>query len=1061
MVKIKIFEPTDAEKLAVLLNESEEGWPGGLTGGIQFDARRTLEWVEKENAIAPLIAVEDEKAVGMCFVTEHFRDKEAVYLEFLNVHPDYRGRGIGRNLILRAIEEALKRGYLRVDLHTWGGNLRAVPLYKKTGFFWVPKTNVYMQNFIPMILSHPMTGVLMKKMNLRHLNWYGKLRRELDIKEDDYKLEGIKVFPYTFTADGKRLKILIDREARGICGFENEDLSVITGVEHQDAIAGMEQKYFVKIKNESSEKIKFKLLLHPDRDVQLKKDEILSVEVKPKEQKTIEIPLKPSELAERRDEDEKAWIIRCDFISNGAVFPLVSGLRIKQAVEVQTHPYPITLNKGFKGKFILNIRSNMSKTAKLRMKIIHNYSWVNIPVKQVKIEPYGFTGIEGEAWVKREIDPGVYPFTVIPEIDCEGQKIRCKPLKFNFRVLDSSNYLIGFERDENTLVVENASNILTLNLRRGGSLKLIDRDLDEMVLETLKATIGPPYWPSEFENKRFTVKIEQEEHGLKLTLRAKSSKYPGITLLKEVELPAGSPLIRVRYGLLNENEKEFKVKIKAINRLNTWGKIYNVPLKGRVVRSPAIEGDFPYYEADLPKDPKEYNEKWLCIENPASMNQVSILWDKVVENEFDIANVNLYYSLTAKPLSISWAKPFYILTGRGSWETARRYWHEIYRGDLRKIRPLPAKSYVEIESQNILKDGNSTVSVTIRNNRRKTYNGEVIITPPKELKIEREKFNFKNLTFGEQKTIKTKIIGSVKPGAYRGKVKLILPERVIEKDLPIIICGDIGEVKVRRSVVDDMEVFTVENGYLTFKVSPSFGGSLFSLKCKDVELLKSSYPKIISYLWWAKWTGGIMLADGKWRLTFHKEKWVGEEIASKDWKGVKVWFIPRNEENRDLNQLKIGMKCITIPHSMLIALIPYIENQSGAFRDISLNLAFFLNLKREKGEYRMILPFKDETYVRRENPYSAWTPTHKNYAIAFNTAMKHYITLISTSRYAKIGIMDESQQYGGGLFSQLKVRLKPFETKDYPILLAISENLEEAKTYSVLANTTWDNIVKG
>ncbi len=152
---IRRFAGKDAEGLAKLLNESEEGWPGGLTGGIPYTAERVKEWIERSRCFAPLVAELNGEIVGICTVTEHFWEKDAAYIEFLNVHPKHRGKGIGKALLLASIEETTRIGRKRLDLHTWGGNLLAVPLYKKTGFFWVPKTNVYMQNYIPAILSNP------------------------------------------------------------------------------------------------------------------------------------------------------------------------------------------------------------------------------------------------------------------------------------------------------------------------------------------------------------------------------------------------------------------------------------------------------------------------------------------------------------------------------------------------------------------------------------------------------------------------------------------------------------------------------------------------------------------------------------------------------------------------------------------------------------------------------------------------------------------------------------------------------------------------------------------
>ena len=149
--EIRPFRPEDAANVAQMWNESDDAWPGGFTHGVPFTAERVLHWQERERDIAVYIAFADGKAVGYCSLTEFWEDSRVAYVRLLGAHPEYHGQGFGRDLLRAALERTVSLGYERLDLHTWAGNLKAVPLYKKTGFYWLPGTAVHMHNYLPTV----------------------------------------------------------------------------------------------------------------------------------------------------------------------------------------------------------------------------------------------------------------------------------------------------------------------------------------------------------------------------------------------------------------------------------------------------------------------------------------------------------------------------------------------------------------------------------------------------------------------------------------------------------------------------------------------------------------------------------------------------------------------------------------------------------------------------------------------------------------------------------------------------------------------------------------------
>ncbi|MBC8074514.1 MAG: GNAT family N-acetyltransferase, partial [Chloroflexales bacterium] len=154
---------------------------------------------------------------GFCTFREQLDEPGVTYVGVLNVVPAYQKLGLGRRFLTYFVGRSLERGAKRLDLHTWPGNLKAVPLYKKCGFFWMPGTGVHMFNFLPSILAMPAA----KPFFDRH-DWYASMRRELSQSEDDERWQGMKVFTYRFEAGGEQLTVRVDQQARAITAIETD-----------------------------------------------------------------------------------------------------------------------------------------------------------------------------------------------------------------------------------------------------------------------------------------------------------------------------------------------------------------------------------------------------------------------------------------------------------------------------------------------------------------------------------------------------------------------------------------------------------------------------------------------------------------------------------------------------------------------------------------------------------------------------------------------------------------------------------------------------------------------
>ncbi len=199
---------SDAQMLADCYNtwDDPESWPGGFGHSDPFTGERLLEELEKTSPLSRFVAIADGKIVGHCDVINHFNEEDTVYVGLLGVDPEYQGKKIGKTLLIQATMRALELEKEVITLHTWGGNLKAMPLYKKTGYFWAPESSVYMENYLPGILRRKLFQSFTKKFG-----WYETFKRSLDLVPDVELIEEMSVYNYYFEADeNNSLKLIVD-----------------------------------------------------------------------------------------------------------------------------------------------------------------------------------------------------------------------------------------------------------------------------------------------------------------------------------------------------------------------------------------------------------------------------------------------------------------------------------------------------------------------------------------------------------------------------------------------------------------------------------------------------------------------------------------------------------------------------------------------------------------------------------------------------------------------------------------------------------------------------------
>lgn len=129
---------TNCEKLVAFVEEMFSSWldKSSMSSKNTCCCSRT-----KEELISKIrgdqsvfyYAADGDRILGfMC--TENDSEKNSMYVSYINVHPEERGKNVFRNLLDHASAVAAGRNNEFIRLDTWPGNENALKAFEKTGF---------------------------------------------------------------------------------------------------------------------------------------------------------------------------------------------------------------------------------------------------------------------------------------------------------------------------------------------------------------------------------------------------------------------------------------------------------------------------------------------------------------------------------------------------------------------------------------------------------------------------------------------------------------------------------------------------------------------------------------------------------------------------------------------------------------------------------------------------------------------------------------------------------------------------------------------------------------
>jgi ribosomal protein S18 acetylase RimI-like enzyme len=252
------YDHSRAAALAKMWNESGEGWNGAVINETEESIRA------KEDSSSWMhhwLAVEGDQVLGSCTFGRYSYDHGALYVATLNAHPAWHGKGIGKALVLRSVEETIRRKWPRVDLFTWAGNDKALPLYKKCGFMRDHETGyTHLMNFIPGLVNSALGA-----RALEGLDWYADSAREIKVESDQVEEGGYRLYRYEWRKGARFARAAFEHYGRSLVELETERFKLRLECDPAKSVFGRPGSFKVIV--ESASRVEVALVAADDRGV--------------------------------------------------------------------------------------------------------------------------------------------------------------------------------------------------------------------------------------------------------------------------------------------------------------------------------------------------------------------------------------------------------------------------------------------------------------------------------------------------------------------------------------------------------------------------------------------------------------------------------------------------------------------------------------------------------------------------------------------------------------------------------------------------------------------------
>jgi len=828
-IKIVEYDKKYAKSLADMWNMSADSW--GNSGSV-YTEESVIEENENTGNLNIYLALDGEEVVGYCSFSEYREDEGALYIPLLNVRPDYHGKKVGKALVLQAVKRTIELGWPRLDLYTWPGNTKAVPLYKKCGFFWEKRDDsTHLMNFIPTVLQTEAV-----KEYFEVFDWYQDCKRNIEVKPDGSEEDNFSYYEYIWEKDGKYLRMGFDRKGRGLRLIETDDYLISADIQEQELVFGREYNIIYNIVNKTGSKLDISINGKDDKNIKFSFKTVSSVE----DRQTITA----SFFVDAIEEEQNHWrthpCVAADITINGISALFKVGIKPKFPAKISLSAPNTHKLKNMKSEFYIDIENNFKEDAVFKFVlpesdniIIQNRSFnvalaaqekSSIAVPYILNKPFSYEAI---LTIKANLSDSSVEFK------------RKVSLQFN-----GYDGRFGGETDEYWSIFNGSYSLWLSKFNNSLTLRRIPEISNEVV--TYYPKLGLPF-SLEFSKKR-PYRVENYCEGDYIALKAyyNSEDFKNIHIVSISKLHTNG-LVEHNYEVHNTADADTNDEVWLSQSYYCELVDAVIPYENKYIEISGEDSSVLDFW-----DSSKFTENWIYASEKAAT--ISLCWPIKEKIKFNGWYLSIDKNLGKIPAhSNICTEPCYIAIDTfKDWKELRKF---AMKDDCQDNSKLNTTDKLEININNGNPFVGNTFDVKIKEYRKTYFDGKIKLSSIKDSFKELEKEFSINDQINE--TVFS-VTGSNVSKIDTISLDIDFESVLLQKKSAVFKINDNAIFKKNRNMENGIETLSLDNGEITIKTSPQFSSTIYSLLYNSKEWLDTSFPTPRPKSWWNPWFGGIV-----------------------------------------------------------------------------------------------------------------------------------------------------------------------------------------------------------